>query len=260
MECERTFLVVSSVRSGSTWLETMLGSLADVTVDFEFKWIPEYYAYTPEPVHKHIPNSSFSCQTALTEIAGETLIKGSKLTLEACPHLDHEFADLKQTVDSEIRIIHLRRRYRDVYLSLIRGCMHLVDRNSVGFDDSSNSVILNAILEIEKQVIETMDKPPFVADTKFCRMVMESLVANDRWAESLRENRRHFFTIDYNNVHADFHKMASFIGSKASQKELDTVLKCPLTKKLPKWPFRERIKNYNEVEKIIEEYEGSIHF
>ena len=52
------FLIVSNVRTGSTWLQFMLGDLKDVETDFEVKIPP--LGYEPAPIHKVIESTDFS--------------------------------------------------------------------------------------------------------------------------------------------------------------------------------------------------------
>ncbi len=45
------------MRSGSTWLQTMLSELCDVVADYELKWKPDYEL---EKLHVPIYDKSFS--------------------------------------------------------------------------------------------------------------------------------------------------------------------------------------------------------
>ncbi len=87
---------------------------------------------------------------------------------------------------------------------------------------------------------------------------MESLAAHDQWVSSLDDGSRHFVTVDYKQVSKQFSNLASFVGSKSSSDEIDSILSQPPTKKLPQWPFEKRIINYGELEEIFSDYEGTV--
>ena len=73
------FLVMSNLRSGSTWLETMLGALPDVFTDFEFKFA---ISYRPSAVHRVLSEDLPSVTDVLEGMVSRAPVVGSKFVFD----------------------------------------------------------------------------------------------------------------------------------------------------------------------------------
>ena len=101
MTIRQRFLIVSNARTGSTWLETLLGALPDVAVDYEFKWRPDYQ---PHGVHLVIPDENFSCRAGIDSISVSAPVVGSKLVLDPRSHGQKELLSLERTIEPVLNI------------------------------------------------------------------------------------------------------------------------------------------------------------
>lgn len=259
MTSRTKFLIVSNGRTGSTWLETMLGELPDVEVDYEFKWAPRYPS---SPSHMVIPSKDFSCSQALEGISSTAPIVGSKLVLDPSMWLDRnddEYRELKATIDKDIRIIHLKRNYADTFFSHCRGYANMLRVR----DRSANSKILasieNSLSEDTKyNLVRKMirDKKKQAVPPIACVVHMKALLENDKWIAILREQRVHFIDIDYSEIPSRFAEIVKFIGSGASKGKINDVLRNSPTKKLPSVRASEYIQNAEEIVKISYVFEA----
>ena len=73
------FLIVSNMRSGSTWLETALGALPDVFTDFEFKCD---VTYQPSAVHYVLTEQTPQVTDVLEGMASTAPVTGSKFVFD----------------------------------------------------------------------------------------------------------------------------------------------------------------------------------
>lgn len=224
------FLVVSNLRSGSTWLTLMLGELDGVSVDYEFKWKP---CYEPQPIHYVIPDEKFSCLEALRSIDPDSLICGSKLTFDDYPISCKEYGAIRKTIDPEIRIIHLVRDYGEVLNSIARGVQHeLRDPDSV-----PNNVCYEEI----KNIAWIRDNWNTLSDAEKMKRLhigaviksLYGLVHTDLFAASLAR-KNPYIRIHYKDVAKDFHRLGSFVGAGISRTTAKKISEKSPTVKLPK--------------------------
>lgn len=258
------FLIVGNGRTGSTWLETMLGCLPEVAVDYELKWNPIGYELPPHL--RVIPNRPSGCGDLLLEIGGDHSIVGSKLILDKRLHSPSEYADLHATIDRDIRIIHLVRDYYDVVLSWYRGVYHVLNENATSEESDKSSEIYKSIsgekssteprfveklaylVNYPRDYLRTGDPLPILQflnrhglgnfDTTDREMAkfktdLEYCLANDMWAHSLCHSHPHYCSVRYSEIPQDFTSMTRFIGSNASESSIQEILDNPISKKLP---------------------------
>ncbi len=236
----------------------MLGELSDVETDYEFKWRP---TYEPEPLHMVIPDRFFSCSAALHAISRSAPVVGSKLVLDPVPLSVEDFSDLKQTIEPDIRIVHLTRDYRDVYLSIARGLFINLLRSPV--QDTKGKKLMTRLLEFTREKDKWLSSqnrhyiPP-----GSCEETLVTLYKNDMWISSLQEKYEHYMRIDYRKIVDDFSRVLRFIGSNASRAEILQVLAAPPTIKLPKAEVQGIIENAKEVMELATYYEKTkrMHF
>ena len=225
---KQKFLIVSNLRSGSTWLEMMLGELYDIYVDYEFKWSPKY---KPHPVHYVIADSHFSCGNILDEF-GPSPVVGSKLTFDDVRLSKREYAQLFSTIDPDIKIIHLTRNYYDIINSLSRGILHLQGRLEKTKDTTIAKEITNFSLHPNFHAMLYNTKKKKI-NAKDCYNRLFSLLQNDIWIHNLRKTHS-YIRVDYAHISTFLPRIIDFVGSSADKKNIDMILLDPPTKKLPK--------------------------
>jgi hypothetical protein len=114
-------VVFSNPRSGSIWLDTMLGLLPDVHVDYELKWDT---TYIPSDKHAVLHEHSKTISQLLEDMDTDAPVTGSKFVFDVLGLTPIDFRKLTSRIGSDIRIIHLMRNCRDVSLSIRRGFHH----------------------------------------------------------------------------------------------------------------------------------------
>jgi len=272
------FLIVSNARSGSTWLEMMLGELPDVATDFEFKWRPRRYA--PKPLHIVISDGGFSCADAMDRIKGGTSAVGSKLVLDPRVHTAQEYRDLARTIEPGIRVIHLTRDYADTLFSILRGTDNLLREGyrrsgSALFETLREQTVPRAatahrgrfpsfprwmerlaaaaIPEGIKKGLRTRYRHR--ASVAECRRFLDVMLAHDQWIAGLSSERGHAMRIDYAAVPARFADVTAFVGSNATNAEREKILEDPPTQKLPRVAVDELVSDVGAVRALAAEYQ-----
>ena len=250
------FLSVSNGRTGSSWLETSLGCLPDVAIDFEFKWKPSLYE--PKPVHMVIADRSFSSRAALDGISADAPVVGSKLVLDRYGFLGPEIIDvLGEVIQREIAIIHLTRDYFSTLLSwrtreVFNALNDLADarlegtriksgikRTTVKHDSTLHPVrVVRGWLDWRLFAIENGESPlarmPATSGIPF-EDIVDNLLAffyNDLIGRELAHNAERSMFVRYGNIRSKFAQIAEFVGSQAGDEDIQAILANPVTKRI----------------------------
>ncbi|HUR53428.1 MAG TPA: hypothetical protein VMZ71_04830, partial [Gemmataceae bacterium] len=249
------FLIVSNARAGSTWVETMLGVLPDVAVDYEFKWRPKY---TPAPVHVVIPDATFRCGDALARIAPDYPVVGSKLVLDPREHTPEEYAELRGTIGPDVRVVHLSRSLTEVYYSWSRGVYHVLDKDRcehwthgrppcemLGAIDS-NCGAMTSYPNAGGQRVNPDD----------CERDVKVLLAHEQWMAEFARTHPNFVRVDYAEVPELFPAVARFVGSRATVEQIADAVSRPPTLKILAPRFEDYFTNADELLAICQKYEA----
>ena len=241
----RNFLIISNMRSGSTWLQTMLGELSDVVTDYELKWKP---AYDLEKIHIGLDHD-FEFRNFF-ESLGNTKVKGSKLTFDFFEI--NEIEELSDIIPSEVAIIHLTRDYFEILNSFYRGICH-------NYNDSvllalKSPIVHDALLRSKKIFSNIKEKT--IEEKK--REVLEDeaekhlqiFLSVDEWAHKLSSTNP-YFRVDYSEMGEKFFDLVRFIGSDETEQKITSVLKSPPTVKLP---HEIVIRNLKQIRALSEKY------
>ncbi len=232
------FFIVSNGRTGSTWLETSLGRLPDVAVDWETKWRP---LYDPGHAHRVIPDGQGTCRGLLRGISETSPVVGSKLTLDPYRNFPfEEVPDLLAAVEPEIRIIHLKRSYFDILLSFsARGGVNLIhdpaemeelidifgNRNAMLAELLSHTVRL-AGKRLEEKIKTVTDDVGMI----FLKMFVYFL--NDLVGMELARRARRSLHVKYDEINDRFHEIALFTGARCDAETAAHIVANPVTTKL----------------------------
>ena len=224
---EQFFMVVSNGRTGSTFLIASLGALADVEVDFEYKWRKPPDA----DIHRNIANASFNLKSSLNGITDRDCIKGSKLVFanHRRPRADGE--ELIRVFPEDMKIIHLTRSYWDIQLSACaRGYVHLP---GPGLAKNAESILCKNLL---KQGSNYHGDPPlrdvpWTTDQIIIRMLGNFI--NDLNVFLLQKKVEKFYFVEYDDLESKLFDISSFIGSEASKADVQSLIDVPTVKKLP---------------------------
>lgn len=233
MNMTEYFIIISNMRSGSTYLCTSLGQLPQFSTDFELKY---------NPIHKlgkiHLLLKD-SCKDSLQPIAKNKIV-GSKLTFDSFSLYDpikdyvlsdHDFSNLSLVIESDIKIIHLIRNYYDIIQSQRRGAFNILNNNS---DIDYNKSVVS---------IELMNDPIYREKTKIhetqfrnlshlqIRKNLFSLFVNDLYSSLIKQKKPNK-TIEYNNIGNSFFDLAAFLSPEVTCEECEKIMNNPVTKKL----------------------------
>lgn len=244
------FLIVSNLRSGSTWLETMLGALPDVFTDFEFKWAP---VYPPSPIHYVLNANSPSVGTCLDGLRQEPgMVIGSKLVLDPVPFTDQDKVALRGLFSPDLRIVHLTRNYGEVLISRMRGVAHLLNPHGPAVEGQALAQTLRASTgAFQRACVPT----PRTVSPEACRVELERYLDNDLWAKSLRDTCARYTLVDYRQIGSRFEDIARFVGSRAHTAVVQAVVDCPPTVKLPTIADRSLAPNRDALEPLFSEFD-----
>jgi hypothetical protein len=255
----KNFIILSNGRTGSSWLETSLNKLPDVVARHEVKWRP--FGYDAQDVHTVLNNEEDLLRPVLESLRDETsknvgceiLSAGTKLTYD-----HHNFISLEaipmiqQCLGADMRIVHLRRSYMEIFLSWnARGVYHVINKdhnksNDGNYDKSfveavnklqrkgANINCIN-IVNLPAQYEEnTLSREYDCIDINFFLAVEKILLYfyYDLFSVELMRNFKNIMSLQYQDIGSDLAVVASFIGSKAEDKQVQEILEVPLVSKL----------------------------
>ena len=247
-ESRRRFLVVSNMRSGSTLLETMLGSLPGVHADKEIKWRPK----STTSLHIPISETTTDLASLLDQELGSTdaELVGSKLVLDPVALSQDAGARLRELITPDWFVIHLTRSYRDVYLSGCRGVGHLRNERGVPLRSSAISeAVATAVVGDEASIACKY------VDRIACFRELQLYLENDLWIAGLATNRKRYLLLDYKDIFSYFRRLTAFLRLDAFAPEVDRVVDAPPLKKLPGISPDRLIANISDLEGVFQSVE-----
>jgi hypothetical protein len=238
------FLIVSNMRSGSTWLETALGALPDVFTDLEFKCA---VSYQPAAVHYVLTDQAPTVSDVLEEMPSTAPVTGSKFVFDR-ELTRPEITRLRAKLSRDVWLIHLTRSYRDVFLSRRRGFYH---RLNVDRPAAIGQHIKKAILEADLPSSARSRNAQIVG--KFdCYEELKQYVHNDAAVTLLRSAGSPYFHVEYDEINTKLAEIAQFIQSTATLTEIAEVVANPPVLKLPRIAAASLVANIDELEPLFE--------
>jgi hypothetical protein len=238
------FLIVSNMRSGSTWLQTLLGALPDVATDFEMKLNVDY---APSPGHFILGERSLAVSELLERLSDSAPVVGSKLVLDPAALNVEEFRRLAARIGDDVVIVHLERSYRDIFLSRRRGAYHRL--SPAGGAMRMGEHIRAAIINSDPGV-KPSDTCAQAVSPRECYEEARFLLENDLLLAALAEKRR-YLRIRYEDVAARFQDVAHFVGSAVDDAVCESLLSNSPVEKLPGFVARELVSNITELDPIF---------
>jgi hypothetical protein len=243
------FLIIGNMRTGSTWLETLVGALPDVVTEFELKWRPRY---APRAVHRVLDTGSSTVDDILEEFESELPVAGSKLILDLDYLSPIEFTKLEAKLGPEIRIIHLTRDLRSIFLSRRRGVYHRPNRDST---IRVSERIRAAIEEADIAKANAQPSPERVHKSD-CYDELAIYVRNDSRFAQLAGTHGRYLHIDYDDIPKRLTEVAQFVGSEAGPDIVHEVLANSPTVRLPPIEPKQLVKNVDELAPLFEHFEA----
>ena len=223
----------------------MLGLLPDVHVDFELKW---GVTYTLHGIGVALDQDSRTVSQVLEEMETGAPVTGSKFVFDACGLTAPDFQKLCGRIGSDIRIIHLTRSYRDVFLSMARGFYHSPAR-AEGLSVRLRDAVATA------DIANAKIGPPQVVAPLICLRQLATLLDNDLQICSLRQMGAPYLQVSYDEVARRLPEIVRFAGSEAEPAAVADVLARPAVAKLPTFAGDEVVANLGELEPLLESFE-----
>lgn len=274
------FLIISNGRTGSTWLQYSLDRLDNMILRKEIKWkIP---GQPEDSTHSYLNKANFSTanifsDTDIPEEPTNKLILGSKMVFDPDHFISQSTFDKIDTrLPNELRLIFLKRTYKDCFLSWrARGVCHQVDAQVISELKNYDRLFMDEALKRERplsrilhltvrgQALEKYNDSPEVLPYPIEEMIDDLLIMfhNDVVAYDILSKKRPFMTIDYSKIPNKFKETVEFAGGSITDAEADTILSKPSVKKLP--TLAENIKPADPLESfsqlLDEAYDGVIH-
>ncbi len=239
------FVVFSNPRSGSTWLETMLGLLPDVYVDYELKW---GVSYIRSGIHAVLHEHSETISQLLEDMDTDAPVTGSKFVFDVHGLTPVDFTKLASKIGSDVRIVHLMRNYRDVFLSIRRGFHHAPTRTETLSKRLSRGLDGADVRHAQSHTPHHI--PPLV-----CFNELVALLDSDLRIHSLQATGFPYLQVQYEEVGNALGDVARFAGSQASPEIIADVLARPAVAKLPTFEAASLIANLAELEPLFDSFE-----
>ena len=254
------FFIASNGRTGSTWLETSLGRLPDVAVDWETKWHP---VYGPGHAHRVIPDGQGTCRGMLREISETSPVVGSKLTFDRYRDFPfEEIPDLLEAIEPDISIIHLTRGYFDILLSFeARGGVNVIRDPSemeelAGLFGKDHAILAELFgATVRRRGRNDTTKVTDDLATIFSKMF--TFLLNDLLCIELSRRAIRSLHVEYSDINARFREIATFVGSRCDAETAAHVAANPVTEKLEKLPPT-LIKNWEQVKEMAAIFDEAV--
>jgi hypothetical protein len=233
------------MRSGSTWLETALGALPDVFTDFEFKYA---VTYQPSGVHYVLSDQTPRVTDVLEGMPSTAPVTGSKFVFDR-DLTRSELKSLQAKLGRDVRLIHLTRSYRDVFLSRRRGFYHRLNvARPAAIGQSIKAAILEADLpnSMPRGDAHTVEKSD-------CSEELRQYIQNDAAVMILSSTAsRRYLHVHYDEINNRLAEIARFIGSAATPSEVAEIIANPPVSKLPGFAAASLVANIDELEPLFE--------
>jgi LPS sulfotransferase NodH len=242
------FLLMSNMRSGSTWLITTLGTLPDTVTEYEVKWKVDYQ---PQPIHCVLDENSPTVSEIFDGFDQQAPIIGSKFVFDLVDLSRAEFMKLRDKLRGDLRIIHLVRRYRDVFLSRHRGFFHQLNETASW---RISDHLRGAIEAARPRKLEEPNEPGLVSRAQ-CYEELKIYLQNDVWASLVREIGVPYLLVSYERLHERLADIVKFIGSEATPELISQLVKTSVTVKLPQVPAEQTVGNIAELDALFEHFE-----
>jgi hypothetical protein len=247
------FLIIGNGRTGSTWLETSFDQLPDVIARREIKWRLPYQA--EHPMHRYIGMDTRSIKDVLLPPDdGEKSVKviGSKLIFDPYGYISSAVFDrINHIVDKDVRLIHLRRSYVEIFRSWkLRGVAHRVNERVLP-SGKVDPMLVHSVSRLGPESREVQrirltvggvpmtDAAEADASTRCIHYALEDAIDdllvyfhNDVVAYSKVLSRPGSVGIEYGEIHRRFPALSRFVGSAASESEISSVLELPAVTRL----------------------------
>lgn len=244
-----TFLVISNMRCGSTWLVAALGALPDIATDYEFKWrVP----YSPSDLHMVVDRASPPVSQLLDNICPRSAVVGSKFVFDGCALSNREFTQFASKLDPELRIIHLTRRFRDIFLSRRRGCFHQLNQDFAG---RIGTKLKAAIVDADIGTLGAMKSSSPVKPVD-CYRELKTYLRNDASIARLATSGRPYLRVRYEEVKARMFEIARFAGCAAPADAMFEATRQSPTVKLPAIDAASLVRNIAELEPLFAHFEN----
>ena len=240
------FVVFSNPRSGSTWLATTLGLLDDVSVDYEIKWD---IGYAPSALHVVLDAQDDTLSHLLDRMATDAPVAGSKFVFDLHRRAPIDLDDLAARLGDDVRVVHLTRRYRDVFLSVRRGFYHAPARM-----DGVGARLRDALADAD--VRHSQPEGPKAVPAVTCLQELSELLANDIRARSLRALGCPYLQVSYEDIGERLAEIAAFAGSRATRANIADVLLHPAVTKLPDVDPSSLVSNMRELAPLFDAFES----
>jgi hypothetical protein len=235
------------MRCGSTWLVATLGALPDVATDYEFKWrVP----YSPADVHMVVDGASPPISQLLDNVCPRSAVVGSKFVFDGCALSDREFTQFSSKLDRKLRIIHLIRGFRNIFLSRRRGCYHKLNRDFSGrIGTKLKAAIVDADIGNSGASKSSSVKP---VD---CYRELTAYFRNDASIVRLATSGHPYLRVHYDEIAARMFEIARFAGCTAPSDAIFEAVRQSPTIKLPAIDAASLVANIAELEPLFAHFE-----
>jgi len=106
---------------------------------------------------------------------------------------------------------------------------------------------------VESRFKKNVSVMPKVEDV---RIQLDRRLRHDEIALRFNDGTRPFLHVDYTQIAEKLPEIARFIGSSASEERVREIVDTPPTVKVPKMDMRRRLRNFDELSALGEEFEA----
>jgi len=241
------FLILCVMRSGSTFLTTLLNKFPEVSSDYEFQWKPTFQTITN--FHKIIPGFRTDVKMMLKKSLEDrnTPTIGSKLVFSGSRKYTRlDFIDLGIAINKDIKIIYLKRRPKDIVLSMIKSQGHNINK------ESNLSEKKNIILEsIKGDNVENQSLNKFEFNINMLINNFFLIKQNQKNMKKFCEKHKNYIEIKYEDMNEKLIDISKFLGLENKKEEIDQLIKKAPIIKNKFIDLSEICKNHSEINFLL---------
>ncbi|MFT4551409.1 MAG: hypothetical protein ACI9S8_000019 [Chlamydiales bacterium] len=235
---------MGNVRCGATWLQSLLSKSDQISCGEELRW----RSSASSSKHRvHIEQGSFDVSEYLGTKEAFAEIVGSKLLLDPQRYDDEDLSKFLGSVDSDTRIVHIQRNYKDILKSIIQNQGYRISKHL----PAQPSNVLQGILELQKDSPKREQK----FSVKECEAITAALYQNDNRISLIQKDRSKYLAIEYEEIQEQLPNILKFIGVETYATQAPKLIAASELKKLPKMKEPSVLK-YSKTQNFLRAYEG----
>jgi len=254
---DKSFILISNQRCGSTWFITSIGNCKAVSTDYEVKWSKSLLIGQPSPYHLFLSDKKIENIFNYFPNMDKHTLYGTKFVFDFYRAFPANHYNKFINKFNNFKIIHITRDYIDILKSkLIGKVIHLLDPKNF----ENKRLIDSTILAKQKDYVEKLQLSKSnneIVRMKDANSYLTNLFINDVLTLSLK-NQNQYLNLKYEDLKTNMHLVSDFLNISVEDLNQNFFVK-PVIKK-NKLNYKNNFENYEDLKKINTKFKQKIDF